>query len=521
MSQKQVVILGSSGGNLYGIGGSQPEGLLEEIVRQCNAAEIQVAAIQFVATDRSMDRIDGNASARLFVLGPAGIQTTAAGSLDDVNAAARESDAAIAAQIADGSIDGVVLVSADPEGANSKAVAAAAQASLAAVGSGGSSVAAAQKAGLSFLSMTGTTGTTNRTRAIGYVSALTRHWGVRYRPVIGARQSVDTGSVWRNFDLKGIMVPALPAFIVMALTLAISKIPGIPWFGDIFDLLIGALPVVVAVIAAQKVSGLDTVAVVAGLVAGVLSQEGGILGGIVGGMLAGVLVAYLLQLAFRWNFPGTTANIFAGGLAGLIAGMVVFVALAPLTEALGDGLRSVIDSSVAFSPILAGAIAGAVIWPAIIAGFYHAAILPIILLEMEQVGNSFFGAVDMGGLVMVSAGITLANILFGRRPADRAVAAPGFAINLGFGTFVEAAYPFMFSDKLVFTGAIVASTVSGALAGALGVRGTAYVPSVVAPGLSNNPLGFLFVMLAGLGVAFAITVVANRIAVARGNRVNA
>jgi hypothetical protein len=56
----------------------------------------------------------------------------------------------------------------------------------------------------------------------------------------------------------------------------------------------------------------------------------------------------------------------------------------------------------------------------------------------------------MGGLVMVSAGITLANIVAGRRPGDRAVAAPGFAINIGFGTFVEAAYPFMFSDKLVF-----------------------------------------------------------------------
>jgi phosphotransferase system glucose/maltose/N-acetylglucosamine-specific IIC component len=122
----------------------------------------------------------------------------------------------------------------------------------------------------------------------------------------------------------------------------------------------------------------------------------------------------------------------------------------------------------------------------------------------------------MGGLVMVSAGITLANIVAGRRPGDRAVAAPGFAINIGFGTFVEAAYPFMFSDKLVFAGAILASTVSGALAGVLGVRGTAYVPSIVAPGLSNNPLGFLVVMVAGLAVAFAVTFVANRIARSRG-----
>ncbi len=517
MSQKRVAIVGSSGGNLHGIGGNNPVALLEEIKRQCDAADIEIAAVQYVAADRSLDGADESTGARLFTMSDGTISASPSGTLKEVNSAAATVDSDVAKLISGGTVDGVILVSADPEGANREVVSAAASTGIAAVGSGGSSVAAAQSAGISFLSMTGTTGTTNRTRAIGYVSALAKHWGLSYRAVIGARTSVEVGSIWKNFDLKGIMVPALPAFIVMALTLAISKIPGVPWFGDIFGLLIGALPIVVAVIAAQKVSGLDEVAVVAGLVAGVLSQEGGILGGIVGGMLAGVLVAHLLRLAFRWNFPGTTANIVAGGLAGLIAGMVVFVALAPITEALGNGLRTLIDNSVALSPIIAGAIAGAIIWPAIIAGFYHAAILPIILLEMEEVGTSFFGAVDMGGLVMVSAGITLANVVAGRRAGDRAVAAPGFAINVGFGTFVEAAYPFMFSDKLVFAGAIIASTVSGALAGVLGVRGTAYVPSIVAPGLSNNPLGFLVVMLAGLGVAFAFTFVANRIAKAKIN----
>ncbi|MFK4997860.1 hypothetical protein ACI2OX_11690 [Bacillus sp. N9] len=63
------------------------------------------------------------------------------------------------------------------------------------------------------------------------------------------------------------------------------------------------------------------------------------------------------------------------------------------------------------NPLIAGLIAGLLIWPAIIGGIYHAAILPIVLLEMERTGNSFLGAVDMVGLVMVSAGITLANII--------------------------------------------------------------------------------------------------------------
>ena len=122
----------------------------------------------------------------------------------------------------------------------------------------------------------------------------------------------------------------------------------------------------------------------------------------------------------------------------------------------------------------------------IIGGVYHAAILPIVLLEMESTGFSFLGAIDMTGLVMVSAGITLANVLFPRQKSDAAVALPGFLINLGFGTFVEASYPFMFSNKLVFGGAILASTVSGALVGLLGVKGTASVPSFMAPFLANE-----------------------------------
>lgn len=54
---------------------------------------------------------------------------------------------------------------------------------------------------------------------------------------------------------------------------------------------------------------------------------------------------------------------------------------------------------------------------------------------------------------------------------------PGFLVNVCFGTFVEAAYPFMFSSRIVFAGALISACVSGALVGLFGVRGTACVPS--------------------------------------------
>jgi phosphotransferase system glucose/maltose/N-acetylglucosamine-specific IIC component len=84
---------------------------------------------------------------------------------------------------------------------------------------------------------------------------------------------------------------------------------------------------------------------------------------------------------------------------------------------------------------------------------------------------------------------------------------------MGFGTFVEAAYPFMFSSRLVFAGALAASTISGALVGILGVKGTAYVPSIVAPGLANEgkAAAFALCMLAALAIAFVITAAVNKL----------
>jgi hypothetical protein len=189
----------------------------------------------------------------------------------------------------------------------------------------------------------------------------------------------------------------------------------------------------------------------------------------------------------------------------------VFFLIAPVALWLGEGIRSLLDLLVSTNGIIAGLIAGLLIWPAIIGGIYHAAILPIVLLEMEQTGNSFLGAVDMVGLVMVSAGITLANIVSPRDKGESAVAAPGFDINMGFGTFVEAAYPFMFSNKYIFAGAILSSGFGGLLVGLFDVRGTAYVPSFMAPLLSNNMSGFIIAMAGSLISSFLITLSINKI----------
>lgn len=513
---KKIAILGSSGGNLYNAGGKNPQKLIEEIKMQADSAGIKIAAVQFVGAEKSMDNANENTTARLYTWNRDSdeLKISEQASLAEINQLALEEDKKIARSIENEEIDGLIVVSADPKEVNAEAVKAAVDKKIPIVGTGGTSMSEIQYMGGNVISSSGTTGTTNRTRAVAAVQAFSKKWGIKYKPTIGSSDSstVDQDeNILRRISFRGIMMAALPGFIAMAVTLALSKVPAFSALSDAFDLLINALPVIIAAIAAKQVSGLDEVGIVAGIVAGVLSTDGGIIGGLAGGILAGILSLYLIRLTLSWNFPGTTANIVAGGFSGLIAGFLVFFLLAPFTLYLGNGIRSIIEAALEFNPILAGALAGVLIWPAIIGGVYHAAILPIVLLEMEQTGSSFLGAIDMTGLVMVSAGITLANILAPRKKSETAIALPGFLINMGFGTFVEAAYPFMFSDKLVFGGAMLSGAISGAFVGMLGVRGTAYVPSFSAPFLSNNTAGFAISMAVALISSFAFTFIANKI----------
>ena len=514
---KRVGIIGSSGGNLFNLGGKEPKKMIEEMKIQINAAGLILEDVEFVASNSSMDNKNNDVTAKLCYWNKESEQLLFSDEkkLIDVNEEAAKYDEKFAEKINNGEIDGLIVMSCDPKSVNKKSIEAAVKKKIPIVGTGGTSMAQINSMGANVISTSGTTGTTNRTRAVAAVSSLSKFWKIKYSPIIGGKREglLEDKNILSRISLRGIMMSSIPGFITMALVLAASKIPHLGGLNEIFEILIKSLPIIVATLAAKQVSGLDEVGIVSGIVAGVLSINGGIIGGMIGGILAGIFCYYLIKLCFNYNFPATTANIIAGGISGLASGLIVYFLLAPVALKLGDGLRMIIETATNISPILAGGIAGLLIWPAIIGGVYHAAILPIVLLEMEKTGNSFLGAIDMTGLVMVAAGITFANIIFPREKSDRAIAAPGFLINVLFGTFVEAAYPFMFSDKIVMIGSMFSGALSGLVVGAYNLRGTAYVPSLVAPMMSNNVFGFILSMLVAFSSAFLMTIFANKLAI--------
>ncbi|SMX79024.1 Phosphotransferase system IIC components, glucose/maltose/N-acetylglucosamine-specific [Brevibacterium sp. Mu109] len=519
---RTIVVIGSSGGNLRSHGGDDPPRLISDVVRQAGAAGFDLVDAQFVAATASMDGISTKTPAKLWGVSADGVPYAHVdGTLDEVNAAAREQDAELARRIRAGEVDGLIIMSADPGDVNAQALAASAQAGLPVAGTGGSSIAKAQQLGVRLVAVSGTTGTTSSTRAVAYISGLARHWSVKYRPVLGGSSSGSVGApggavadapAWKRISIRGIMVGSLPAFIALALVLALSRIPGADFLSPVFDLLLAALPIVVSAVAARRVSGLDEVGLVAGALAGILAQEGGILGGLVSGILAGLVAPTVIRWTLAWRFPATTANILTGAVAGLVPGLLVYFALAPFTSLLGDWVKAGIESAVDFSPLLAGALAGLVMWPAIIGGVYHSVILPLVLLEMGEKGHSFFGAIDMVSLVMVSFGITLANVVRSRTSGERALAGSGSAVNVFFGTFVEASYPFMFGDKRVFAIALIAATAGGTVVGITGAEASAYLPAFVAPFISTTAWGMTLAMLVSFAIAFLATLLVNVIA---------
>ncbi|EAM7936119.1 PTS sugar transporter [Salmonella enterica] len=453
---------------------------------------MNVAAVQFIAAEASMDVAKPDTPASVYALTTENQQKPQRifqGKLSEVNTSVVESDRQIAEMIRCGEIDGIVVMSADPVKANQAVFAAAVEMKTPIVGTGGTSMALVAAKGANVVATSGTTGTTSRTRAVSFVASLCKHWGIKYKPQLGSASPSQSGSgksLLKRFNIRSIMIPALPGFIAMAIVLALSHIPGLEKLNDIFEILLKGLPVLVAVLAAKQISELDEVSIVAGVVAGVLSVEGGLIGGIIGGVMAGIFVRWLFELCLNWRFPMTTVNIVAGGISGLAAGLIMHYLLSPLALSAGNYIKLAIESTLAFSPILAGLLAGLVIWPAIL------------------------GAVDMVGLVMVAAGINLANVIAPREKSEAAVATPGLLINLGFGTFVESAYPFMFANKIVFGSAIFWAGMGGMMLGFFNVKGVAYVPAFASPFLSSNALQMAIVMIATMAMTCLTTIIANR-----------
>ncbi|CAM9138408.1 unnamed protein product, partial [Laminaria digitata] len=102
-SAKRVALVGSSGGGAAAQGQFDGLSLLLLVEKELSRAGLELSAVQFVACVEPLDSAAPSAAATLWVMrGDQGLAIAAQGTISEVNLAAREEDAKIAAALRKG-----------------------------------------------------------------------------------------------------------------------------------------------------------------------------------------------------------------------------------------------------------------------------------------------------------------------------------------------------------------------------------------------------------------------------------
>ena len=412
------------------------------------------------------------------------------GTLRQVNNVCQDLDTrVIAPRIQANEVAALICVSCDPRGVNAASVSAAARAHIPVTGSGGTSLSAAVASyGIHLVGNAGgSVATTTYTRAVSYARALAVACGAQYSPFQSTWQYRDDQARSQRQETRfaqaervrphigSVLNACLPAFVAVCVTSRALKLL-LPHSGQhvsslqelLFYLQSFALPTVCSVVSATSYAPEHgSTALIAAAVAASACKDS-ILGGLLAGWFVSWIVGRALFTCIRFNIPATMSNILvAGGVGASTAVALSASGVGAFLIAVTDFIRFIIRSQF---PTGVGFCFGCLFCYGSKVGWYHAIILPLILIEMERGDASLLGAVDELTLVLVSAGICLANMFFPVKRAisttspsnsldgDITISERGLWTNLLCGDFIEVAYPYM--ERSLYTN-VVAYLASG------------------------------------------------------------
>lgn len=282
-------------------------------------------------------------------------------------------------------------------------------------------------------------------------------------------------------------------------------------------------------------------ALLAGAVSGILgcysNQPGGssVLAGLLTGYLAGWLCRRILVITARSNFiPATASSIITAGGSGILAALAgallfhapslyISKALHAVLGFLESPLREASSGTAVLGllQVITGTAVGAAMCWGSQVGLYHLVFLPLICFEMEHGHPSFLAAVDWCSLCLVSGGICLAvyvsppptSAFTSSNPASGVVLDPrplarrGAFINLCFGDFVEACYPFFQTSPFLTVVVYLSCIISTILLLMQGGKSSAYLPLPLSLWLADGKANAA--ALVAFGLPFTATLLRN------------
>lgn len=207
-------------------------------------------------------------------------------------------------------------------------------------------------------------------------------------------------------------------------------------------------------------------------------------------------------------------NITVAGFVGSLIAIVIWVLnINQWLFMITDTIRSMTQTFHPGSSILGdifGFVCGCIFCYGSKVGWYHAIYLPIILIEMEIGMPSVLGAMDECTLVLVCAGICFGQCLFLSRQqasTQRSLCKRALLVNILCGDFIEVAYPFMESSRIINLFAYLASGFSTVIlirgkSGHHHVMSSAYLPLPMSIFISNDWPRMLFASSVAFTVSF-------------------
>jgi hypothetical protein len=501
-----VALIGSSGGGAATLGHTNAQDLLRtihlELHNKIQDSKGGIAIALFVSLHggKGLDVADleKDEATLYFVKGnECRVQAIETGTLKQVNQRCAELDQEIARKIQSGQISGLICISCDVD-IHAATLKAAAERKIPVTGSGGTSLSAAtSKFGIQLVGNAGgSVATTTYTRAVSYVHALAKAWGKDYRPFSALNHQVPQWTSILNACLPAFWAVALACRVIELLTPFLND-PS--WLHEHVVVLLQsqALPTVCCVVMATSwAPHHGSTALMASAMASVLCTNS-VLAGMVAGWLIASLVDRVLYQCIVWNIPATMTNLVVVGGTGAVVGVVV-APVVPFLQVATESIRFVVHFAMNGKLPGIGFLIGTLFCWGSKVGYYHAVFLPVILIEMERGAPSLLGAVDEATLVLVSAGICLANLLLPIHAPNSdewdasketvALCWRGLRINILFGDFIEVAYPFMEKSMVVNLAGYLASGVSVELLtwDSTRLMSSAYLPLPAAILLAKN-----------------------------------
>eukprot|EP00900_Chrysochromulina_parva_P008925 jgi/Chrpa1/18033/Chrysochromulina_OHIO_Genome00004914-RA len=542
-ASRPVALVGSSGGStLRGTAASEHAALS----LQLEGSGCRLGWMVYVEALEPLDHARRDLEVGLFRLQDSKPVATVRKPLASIKALVVAADVELAQRIAAGEVAALIIVSADVNGANEASVNAAVHHGVPMLGTGGTGLGLATEKGAFVLQLSGSVSTTADSRAMATAAALARHFGTTFRPTLPASE----------LHVLPVIDAALPVVVCLAVVLRVlALLPALPlgvgaaaaMVSVVAHVRASLLPLVVAAVGGARAAALGESGGIAGLVAGSIATRVGCMGcmgcmGVLGdawpggmrwlaapgpvapaalaaGYAGGLVARRVMVMAHRRGLPATASSHLVSAGAGLVGGLMGVVLAPPLSMLIAALTAVLVWPASLPTPLaaLAGGLAGAATLGGSIRGYYHGVMLPLIVAEMAEGGLSMLGALDAACLCATCAGVMCAVEAHARRQQQeeeehgqrRRPVSTGWtaaSINLLFGDYVEACYPYMERRFPIRLGTYAGAVAAGALIVASGPsRSSAYLPLPLAVAIAEAPSAMLGACLVAFLVPFVAT----------------